>query len=264
MMPDDDKPIIGATHEFAASGAPKGPITDTMKKPRIKRFYKVASVSSSAPFQILLDGRAVKTPAKRPFVLPTLESAEAVASEWAAQSAEIHPGTMPMTRFANTAIDAVATTMADVAGDIVAYAGRDLLCYRAEAPATLVHAQAAKWNPVVDWAAKSFDAPFTVVNGIMPVDQPAQALNAIAAALQPHETFRLTALHVMTTLTGSALLAVAHAQGFISADDAWAAAHVDEDYQRALWGEDDEATARRVGRTAEFHAASQFLQLINR
>lgn len=261
-MADDEKPAIRDDLQAPAAGGPKGPITDTMQKPLVKRFYTSASVSDAAPYQVLLDGRAVKTPAKKPLVLPTLAAAQAVADEWAAQGAAINPATMPLTRFANTAIDAVAETADAVAADIVSYAGRDLLCYRADAPPELSHAQAAKWDPVLDWAAKACDARFTVVAGIMPVDQPASALDAIGSALRPHNPFRLTALHVMTTLTGSALLALAHANGALTADEAWAAAHVDEDYQIALWGFDEDAAARRAAREQEFAATSRLLGLL--
>lgn len=263
-MSDDDKPTIRSDLAASFSGAPKGPITDTMQKPLVKRFYTTATASSDAPFQVLLDGRAVKTPAKRPLVLPTEAAARAVADEWNAQVATINPATMPLTRFANTAIDAVTDTADAVAADIVSYAGRDLLCYRAGAPSELREAQAEKWDPLLDWIVKSCDARFTVVTGIMPVDQSEVALAAIASALKPHDAFRLTGLHVMTTLTGSALTALACANGAITADDAWAAAHVDEDYQIALWGADEEAAQRRLARGQEFRAASQFLTLLAR
>ena len=252
----------GAPNDPLVSGAPKGPITDTMAKPLIKRFYKTASVGEGAFFQILLDGRVVRTPAKRALTLSTRVAADAVAAEWAAQEEMIKPATMPLTRFANTAIDAVAGQLDDVASDIVAYAGRDLVCYRALSPPVLVAAQADKWDPILHWTAETLRARFTVVAGLMPVEQPNAALYPIASALEPHEAFRLTALHVMTTLTGSALLALAHARGYLSAEDAWAAAHVDEDYQIALWGQDDEALDRRKRRTAEFFAASRFLKLV--
>jgi chaperone required for assembly of F1-ATPase len=245
-----------------ASGAPKGPITDTMAKPLIKRFYKEASVGEGAFFQILLDGRLVRTPAKRALVLPTKAAAEAVAHEWAAQIDVINPALMPLTRFSNTAIDAVADALDDVASDIVSYAGRDLLCYRAAAPEDLAHLQAAKWDPVLNWVQETFRARFTVVKGVMPVEQPNAALYPVASALQSYTAYQLTAMHVMTTLTGSALLALAHARGFLSSDDAWAAAHVDEDYQIKLWGQDEEASHRRALRTAEFQAASRFLSLV--
>ena len=246
----------------AASGAPKGPITDTMKKPLLKRFYKDVTVGEGAFFQILLDGRVVKTPKRRALTLPTRAAADAVAAEWAAQVAEINPASMPLTRFTNTAIDAVSDATEEVAADVMAFVGRDLLCYRAETPKDLADLQAAKWDPVLNWVQETLHARFTVVPGVMPVDQPNAALYPLAHALQSFDAFRLTALHVMTTLTGSALLALARARGFLSADEAWAAANVDEDYQTALWGEDFEAADRRERRTAEFHAASRFLALL--
>lgn len=242
-----------------ASGGPKGPITDSLAKPLSKRFYSDVSIKDGAFYQILLDGRAVKTPGKRALMLPTGALAAAVAEEWVAQDASIDPASMPLTRFANTAIDAVADALEEVAADIVAYAGRDLICYRAEAPDDLAHRQAAAWDPIVAWAEAILGVKFTVVKGLMPVDQPTRCMNAFAAALEPHDAFRLTALHVMTTLTGSALLSLAHARGFRTTNEAWAAAHVDEDYQISLWGEDWEATERRKRRRAEFGAASRML-----
>lgn len=244
-------------------GGPKGPITDSMRAPLPVRFYKEVSVRDGVFFQILLDRRQVKTPKKRALMLPTRALAEAVAGEWSAQDKLINPAAMPLTRFANTAIDAVAETLDAVAADIVAFAGSDLLCYRAEAPRDLASLQAQHWDPVLVWVQSAFNARFTVVEGVMPVEQPAAALYPVASALQPHDAFRLTALHILTTLTGSALLALAHAHGRLSADETWAAAHVDEDYQIALWGEDGEAVARRQFRRREFNAACTLLAALS-
>ena len=248
----------------ASTGGPKKPITDSLAKPLPKRFYKDVSLAQEAAggWRVLLDGRSIKTPGKRQLELPTRGAAELVAHEWRAQGASIDPATMPATRFANTAIDAVAAAQGEVAADIVAYAGRDLLCYRAQAPNDLVLAQAQAWDPVLAWAREALGAPFTVTQGIMPIDQPATALDAVARAITPHDPFRLTALHVMTTLTGSAISALAHERGAIDWEQAWAAAHVDEDYQASLWGEDYEAVEKRKRRRSEFEAASNFAQAL--
>ena len=217
------------------------------------------SVGEGAFFQVLLDGRVIRTPGKRALLLPTKTLAEAVAGEWSAQVGSIDPSTMPLTRFANTAIDAVSNQLDAVANDIVSYAGRDLLCYRATGPLDLIASQAASWDRVLEWAREALGAQFETVQGVMPIDQPVMALKRFAAALEPHEPFKLTGLHVLTTLTGSALLALAHARGFLSPDDTWAAAHVDEDYQISLWGEDYEASEKRKRRRAEFDAACLML-----
>ncbi len=243
------------------SGAPRGPIVDSMAKPLAKRFYTDVRIADKDGFRVLLDGRAAKTPAKRVLVLPTEALAAAIAAEWAAQSDKIDPATMPLTRFANTAIDAVAENLDAVAADIAAYSARDLICYRAEAPGELAVLQASRWDPVLDWAREALGARFDVVAGVMPIEQPAEAMRTVAASLEPHDAFHLTALHAMTTLTGSALLALAQARGRLSVDEAWSAAHVDEDYQISLWGEDYEAAERRKRRFTEFAAACRLLQL---
>ncbi len=246
------------------SGGPRKVITDSMTKPLARRFYKDVSLSEAAPFHVLLDGRQIKTPKKRALALQTQALAEAIAEEWRAQADVINPARMPLTRFANTAIDAVADTLEAVADDIVAYAGSDLLCYRAERPVELVALQAEHWDPIVAWANETLDTEFRVIFGIVHVAQPNAALAAFSEALRPHDAMRLTGLHVLTTLTGSALIALALGRDWLSADVAWKAAHVDEDYQISVWGEDTEAIARRHGRRAEFDAAVRFLTLIGK
>jgi chaperone required for assembly of F1-ATPase len=232
--------------------------------PRLgRRFYKNVTVEKGENgFSILLDGRPVRTPKKLPLAVPTRALADAIAAEWAAQGAHIDPSTMPLSKLAITAIDGVAGHLAEVAGDIVKFANSDLLCYRAEAPEALQRLQAEAWDPVLRWAEMELGGRFVSAEGVMPVRQSAEALNSIAAAMAPYDAMALAAVHVMTTLTGSALLALAHAKGRLSADEAWAAAHVDEDWQIAHWGVDVEAAERRAKRSSEMQAASRFLALL--
>jgi chaperone required for assembly of F1-ATPase len=170
---------------------------------------------------------------------------------------------MPLTRLVNTIIHGVIPRQADVRAEIVKYAGSDLVCYRAEGPEELICRQAESWDPVLAWARATHGADLMVADGIMPVAQPAAATAAIAHALAPHDPFSLAAIHVMTTLMGSALLALAHVDGRLTAEEAWAAAHVDEDWQISQWGEDAEAKARRQQRWAEMRAASRLLALLS-
>lgn len=228
-----------------------------------RRFYKAASVAPrGSAFRLLLDGKPVRTPARNEMLLPTRALADAVAAEWDAQSERIDPVTMPLTRLVNSAIDGVMGREAEVRADVVKYAGSDLVCYRAEGPAELVRRQSEAWDPVLAWAREALGASFHVAKGIMPTVQPAQARTSIARAVEAHSAFDLAALHVMTTLMGSALLALAHARGHMSADDAWAAAHVDEDWQISQWGGDAEAEARRERRWMEMQAASRLILLL--
>ena len=184
------------------------------------------------------------------------------AAEWERQGETIDPAEMPLTRLMNSAIDGVAHTMAETRADILRYAGSDLLCYRAEEPDTLVARQAHGHDPVLRWAAEQLGASFHVTAGVMHVAQPPAALAAIAGALEAYDDpAALAALSVMTTLSGSALLALAVARGFLTPEAAWLAAHVDEDFEIERWGVDAEAMARREARGREFDAAATVVAL---
>jgi chaperone required for assembly of F1-ATPase len=101
-----------------------------------------------------------------------------------------------------------------------------------------------------------------LAEGVMHVEQPEEAVAAIRAAVEQIESpFAIASLHVMTTLSGSILLALAHAEGRLDGDTAWNAAHVDELFQEGLWGEDHEAMERRRRRKADFDAASKVYRL---
>jgi chaperone required for assembly of F1-ATPase len=253
-----------------ASDDPKFPGRE--RRPPPKRFYKAVAVDvapaalpgerAAAAYSILLDGKPVRTPAKGVLAVPTRALAEAIAAEWVAQGDRIDPVTMPLTRLANSALDAVRGREAEVRAEIVKYAGSDLVCYRAAGPSGLVARQAELWDPVLAWSRTALGVRFEMATGLMPVAQPAAARAAVAAALEGLDAFAIAALHVMTTLMGSALLALAHARGLLTAEAAWAAAHVDEDWQMAKWGCDAEAKARRDRRWAEMQAASRMLALL--
>lgn len=232
-------------------------------RPLPKRTYKAVGVGEGeGGFRVLLDGRCARTPGKAELALPTRALAEAVAAEWEAQGERMDPLTMPLTRFVNSAIDGVRGREPEVRADICKYAASDLVCYRAPGPEELMRRQAEAWDPILAWAREALGARLVTAEGIVPVAQTQAAGAAIQKALAGLDAFALTAHHVMTTLTGSALLALAHARGRLSASEAWAAAHIDEDWQISQWGEDAEARARRERRRDEMQAASRLLALI--
>jgi chaperone required for assembly of F1-ATPase len=233
---------------------------DRVERPLPKRFYK--DVSVAADRNILLDGRVVKTPMKAKLALPTKALAEAVAEEWRAQEKLIDPAKMPLTKLANTAIDRVSAERAHVAAEVVAFAGNDLVCYRATEPTELVARENQHWNPILDWAQSALDSKFICTSGVSHVAQPAAALKAVEATVAMLDDFTLTATHTAMTLTGSALLALMLNARAINAEAAWAAAHVDEDFQISQWGEDFEAADRRAYRKLEFDATVRFLTLL--
>ena len=230
-----------------------------------KRFYKEAAAAPAGKglFRIELDGRPVRTPGRNLVAVPSEVLAQALAAEWQSQGELIDPVSMPMTRLVNSALDGVASAMEEVAGEIARYAGSDLLCYRADSPEKLVALQGALWDPLLDWAREAFGAVFVLSEGVRFVDQPERTLAAIAGAL-PEEPLRLAALSLMTTLGGSAVIALAVARGRLTAEEAWRAAHADEEVQEELWGSDAEALARRATRFRDFEAAARLTALLER
>jgi len=235
-----------------------------MKTHLPKRFYKEASVAAvEEGFAVHLDGKPVRTPGKALLVLPTEKAAELVAGEFAAQGETIDPVTMPVLRLVNTAIDGVASDPQAVLEDVLRFASSDLTCYRADAPQGLVERQNQHWDPVIDWARSALGARFNLAEGIIHVEQPREGIAVLGAHLaQRAEPLRLAAIHVMTSLTGSALLALAVDHGALDGETAWAAGHVDEDWQIEQWGQDAEAVARRSARKRDMMAAVSLLEAL--
>jgi chaperone required for assembly of F1-ATPase len=223
-----------------------------------KRFYERAGAGEGHAIQ--LDGKSVRTPGGNPLAAPTRALAEAIAAEWDAQVERIDPATMPLTRLANTIIDSVAANADAIAGEVAKYLGSDMLCYRADTPEGLVAKQTQHWDPILNWARDTHAARFVLSEGVMFVTQPDGAVSAMRGTI-PSDAWRLAAVNVVTTLTGSALIALALASGHLRPDAAWDAANVDEDWNMSLWGRDELALRRREGRFAEFKAAATVLAL---
>jgi chaperone required for assembly of F1-ATPase len=241
---------------------PEEAVRQSTRGPQRKRFYATAGVAPAPDgFAITLDDRPVRTPSRRPLLAPTREIAEAIAEEWAAQKDTINPMTMPLTRLANSVIDAVADRVEAVADDVTKYFESDLLFYRAGHPEALVEREARHWDPVLFWAADTLKAHFILGEGIVHVRQPDQAVAAARAAL-PTEPWSIAALHIVTTLTGSGLLALALMHGVLDEDQVWSAAHVDEDWNGEQWGVDGEVAARRAARLIDFKAAARVLKAL--
>lgn len=235
-----------------------------LKPQRPKRFYSEVSIEPSPEgFRLLLDGKPARTKLKRPLALETEAAASQLAAEWAAQDEEINPATMPVTRIAHAAIDHVAEAREAVVADILAYAGTDLVCYRAGEPEKLVALQARHWDPVLAHAQLRYGARFLLAEGITHVAQNPAAIEALHPGILRHgPAAALAALHVLTTISGSALIALAVADGALTADAGYDAGEVDADFELDLWGADEEAAHRRAARLADFRAAAALLRAL--
>ncbi|XUY28089.1 ATP12 family chaperone protein [Agrobacterium sp. rho-8.1] len=234
-----------------------------MQKPLPKRFYKDVTVGETEEggFTVLLDGKTMRTPAKSVLTVPTRALAQLLRDEWDAQVEVVDPTIMPVSRHINTAIDGIASDPQAVFEDILRFSSSDLLCYRAGEPQALVERQSKQWDPIIDWAANTLGARFILVEGVMHQDQPREAIAAFAVTVRRYDTpIELAALHTMTTLTGSALLALALAEGERSVEEIWALAHLDENWTAEQWGEDEDAQIRTAKRFVDMRAAVDVLR----
>ena len=229
-----------------------------------KRFFKdVATEQRDNVWVILLDGRTVKTPGKNLLSVKDFGLAKKIAVEWDDQAVRIDPMTMPLTRLLNTALDGVAGDMQAVKEDIVRYAGTDMLCYRAGAPEGLVAQQTEAWDPWIDWAQTVLGCRFVLAEGVMHVAQPPESLAAFGVHVGAiNDPLVLAATHVVTSLTGSATLALALQKGAIEWEELWRIAHLDEDWNISQWGEDEEATVLRESKYRDMKAACQVISAL--
>lgn len=225
----------------------------------MKRFWKDVAVTGG---QVLLDGRPVRTPTRAQLVLPTAALAEAVAKEWRAVGDKIVPAAMPLTGFANAAIDKVAPDPAAFAANMAIYGETDLLCYRAENPPELAARQGAIWDPLLDWARARYDIGFVVTAGIIHRAQPTETLARLSVAIAARSPFELAALSPGVSIGGSLVVALMLAEQAIDADHAFDATHLDELWQAEMWGEESTAADARALRRADFVNSGRMLALL--
>lgn len=231
-----------------------------MSEWKAKRFWTAVEITeATAGYGIELDGRPVKTPAKRALLVPTRGFAQAVAAEWEAQEELIEPQNMPFTRTANAALDKVAVQHAEVADMLAAYGDSDLLCYRAEQPAELVARQSERWDPLLAWAEQALGARLEARTGVIHVPQDAQALAALKARVHALSDFQLAAFHDLVSLSGSLILGFAATQDVQTIQALWEISRLDEIWQAEQWGKDDEAEAAAAIKQMAFeHAKTVF------
>jgi chaperone required for assembly of F1-ATPase len=226
----------------------------------MKRFWDTATVAvDERGYAVHLDGRPVKTPAKRALVVPTEVMAQRIAEEWDAQQETVQPTKMPWTRSANAALDKLSAQRQEVVDHLAGYAETDLLCYRAEGPQELLDRQQAAWDPMLDWAAKTYGARLSITSGVMPVSQDAVAIERLAATMRGMSGFQLTGFHDIVALSGSFVLALAATESIETPVALWNLSRIDETWQIEQWGEDEEAAEEaELKKIAFFHAIDFF------
>lgn len=230
----------------------------------MKRFWKTATtVQAPGGFAVTLDGRPVRTPARAELIVPTAPLAEAIAAEWDGCGDTVDPRRLPLTGLANAAIDRVAADAESFATQIARYGETDLLCYRAEGPATLVQWQAEHWDALLAWARRRYDVDFACQTGVIHISQPADTLRRLSQAVAELDPFRLAGLASLVTVGGSLVAGLAVLEAMIPAEEAWDAVSLDDRWQLEQWGEDGESRQALDSRRCDFLAAARFLELLS-
>jgi chaperone required for assembly of F1-ATPase len=229
----------------------------------MKRFYTQARAApAESGFTVTLDGKPLRTPGKATLLVPTEALAVAIAEEWQAQSDDIDPLQMPLTRLAATAIDRVAPQRGAAVAEILAYVGSDLVCFRASEPAALVARQESVWQPLVAWVRERYDVALAVTTGIVAAPQQPRVADAIRRVVESLAPLPLTVLHALTTAAGSVVVGLAAMEGRLDVAGIWAAAQLEEDFQIERWGEPPESAARRQALRRDIEASCRFLALL--
>jgi chaperone required for assembly of F1-ATPase len=232
---------------------------------RMKRFWTSVSVTEAenGSWEIALDGKPLRTPARVPLAVPSRALADAIAEEWATRGEQFDPRDMPLTGLANAALDRIAPARSAFADDLARYAEADVTCYRADEPAPLVVRQAENWDPLLDWARSRYDVHFEIATGIIHKQQPAATIDRLSAAVRAYDPFMLAALSPLVTISGSLIAALAVLERHIDPMDAFDVTHLDEYWQAEQWGEDELARDARDARKRDFLAAARFLYLLD-
>ena len=236
-----------------------------MDKKQAKRFYKSVSVEQMvAGYQVKLDERVLKSPAKASLVLPNKLLADEIAKEFDAQIENISPETMPIFSLASTAIDRVATQRDTLDSELVRYGQSDLICYRCsqDEDEFLAKRQEEMWGAIQQWMLDTFDISLLAFDGIMPHPQPDSVLPKLEDAVKSVDNWRYVGLYRVTTLSGSLSLGLRFVTSDFAVDDLMAHAFLDEYYQEEKWGVDEWAVERRDNIKTELADASRFLSLL--
>ncbi len=223
----------------------------------MKRFWReVAVAAGDGGFAVTLNGKPVRTGRGEPLVVAHAALAEAIAAEWRGQGEKLDPAAMPLTRIAGAAIDCDASDRAAVIDRVAAFAGTDLICYRADSPLALAQRQATQWQPLIDWAAGRFGARLDVVAAIAPCPQPHSALATFREAVSAFDDLRLAALEAAVAAAGSLIIGLALAEGRLDTAEAAATSQLDELFQAERWGDDPDAVRSRAERRQTLAAAA--------
>lgn len=239
---------------------------DAFKLDTPQKFWKNVEIQQNAQgFIILLDNRELKTPLKKPIILPNLAIAQEIATEWKNQDGHIKPRTMPLSRLVMTIIDQLQdnpTKQAEWLDVAVQYLETDLLLFPSPSPHALYLKEQEQWLPLIQWAGEILNHQFFVHEGLSVSSYNKKAVDSLKKHVQNYQLWKQAAFDTFVQICGSPIVAFAVAEGKIDGKEAQKTVLVQEYYQRNQWGSDAELDAQIANKEFEISAFSYFLQHI--
>jgi len=235
----------------------------------MKRFYKLVSTQkTNGGYLVTLDGRPVKTAMKHELLAANEDIANALVREWSAQEEAIVPDTMPITQILNTKIDRVTHERSAIEVYVFKYLDTDLLCYRTDNPPELKTAQENAWDEYLTWFENEYCTPLETTYGLSALSQPKATHEKAQAAIKDLNDDHFTVLQLITSLSGSIVLALAAIHGKADAKQIYAAMRVEENfkaeiYNEEFYGGDPAQEEKDKAIQLDLNAAVEYLTLLN-
>ena len=213
------------------------------------RFYERVDVApaptpDAGMWSVTLDGRALRTPGKRNFWVPTRALALAIGLEWDAQIKVLETSTMPLTMLSAVALDVTPMRREATVDELMRYGTTDLVCFpfasedaveqehhklverqRSSWAAPLAHAR-REYGEIAMCDARSLGAPA----------HPPETRAKMRRRLERMSDWDLTATLSLAQASKSLVIPLALLDGAISVQEALDAARVEEEHQIAHWG----------------------------
>lgn len=205
----------------------------------MKRFYKLVSLSKTdLGWNILLDGKPVKTPLGTPLYAPTEALATLMQAEWSAQGETINPESMPITQIVTTGIDRVANEREEIERQVQAYINTDMICYHAEQPEHYALRQKEAWVPWIDWFETKTGERLETTTDLSALTQSDKNNQYVSDYIKSLDMWHFTLLQILVSITGSVVLSMAFMAKEFDKDRLFDLSHVEDLLKSELYNED--------------------------
>jgi ATP synthase F1 complex assembly factor 2 len=248
----DGAPTVGATSATASTSAsfqqarghrmhPEGS-SEAPQKRFLPKFFKevevISSPNSPAAYTIVFDNKhTLKSPAKKPFEIPSKALAHAIAAEWTWQKGKVDPETMPLMQLAATAIDQPQSAEV-IATSLCAFLPTDpVLCREdGEVKSDLVAAQNMVLQPFLDFVNVQLGTKLHPSTSIVGAAVSTRDSGLVYEHIMGLDAWRRCALMELSSACKSVCMAIGGTSGGFSVDQVIQASRIEEDYQIEQWG----------------------------